>query len=96
MIIPSYTCGPQDKPLLAMTIGAAFDQTVARFSDREALVAREQDVRMTWSELGALVNKSARALLALDIKPGDRVGIWSPNCVQWLVTQFATAKVGAI
>lgn len=96
MSIPSYTCGPQDKPLLAMTIGAAFDQTVARFSDREALVAREQDVRMTWSELGVLVNKSARALLALDIKPGDRVGIWSPNCVQWLVTQFATAKVGAI
>ena len=96
MSIPSYTCGPQDKPLLAMTIGAAFDQTVARFPDREALVAREQDVRMTWSELGVLVNKSARALLALDIKPGERVGIWSPNCVQWLVTQFATAKVGAI
>lgn len=96
MSIPSYTCGPQDKPLLAMTIGAAFDQTVARFPDREALVAREQDVRMTWSELSILVNKSARALLALDIKPGDRVGIWSPNCVQWLVTQFATAKVGAI
>ena len=93
---PSYTCGPQDKPLLAMTIGEAFDQTVARFPDREALVAREQDVRMTWSELGVLVNKSARGLLALDIKPGDRVGIWSPNCVQWLVTQFATAKVGAI
>lgn len=96
MSIPSYTCGPQDKPLLAMTIGAAFDQTVARFPDREALVAREQDIRMTWSELGILVNKSARALLALDIKPGERVGIWSPNCVQWLVTQFATAKVGAI
>ena len=96
MSIPSYTCGPQDKPLLAMTIGEAFDQTVARFPDREALVAREQDIRMTWSELGVLVNKSARALLALNIKPGDRVGIWSPNCVQWLVTQFATAKVGAI
>ncbi len=92
----SYTCGPQGKPLLAMTIGAAFDQTVARFPDREALVVREQTVRMTWSELGVLVDKSARALLALDIKPGDRVGIWSPNCVQWLVTQFATAKVGAI
>ncbi len=96
MSIPSYTCGPQDKPLLAMTIGEAFDQTVARFPDREALVAREQDIRMSWSELGVLVNKSARALLALDIKPGERVGIWSPNCVQWLVAQFATAKVGAI
>ncbi|HKM36378.1 MAG TPA: AMP-binding protein [Thiopseudomonas sp.] len=96
MSIPSYTCGLQDKPLLAMTIGAAFDQTVARFPDREALVAREQDIRMTWSELGVLVNKSARGLLALGIKPGDRVGIWSPNCVQWLVSQFATAKVGAI
>lgn len=96
MSIPSYTCGPQDKPLLAMTIGEAFDQTVARFPDREALVAREQDIRMSWSELGVLVNKSARALLALDIKLGERVGIWSPNCVQWLVAQFATAKVGAI
>lgn len=93
---PSYTCGLQDKPLLAMTIGEAFDQTVARFPDREALVASEQDIRMTWAELGVLVNKSARALLALEIKPGDRVGIWSPNCVQWLVSQFATAKVGAI
>jgi len=93
---PSYTCGLQDKPLLAMTIGEAFDQTVTRFPDREALVASEQDIRMTWAELGVLVNKSARALLALEIKPGDRVGIWSPNCVQWLVSQFATAKVGAI
>ncbi|WP_373332485.1 AMP-binding protein [Thiopseudomonas alkaliphila] len=96
MSLPSYTCGPQDKPLLAMTIGEAFDQTVARFPEREAIVAREQDLRMTWTELSELVNKSARALLALNIKPGDRVGIWSPNCVQWLVTQFATAKVGAI
>ena len=96
MSIPSYTCGTQDKPLLAMTIGEAFDKTVALYPDREAVVAREQGIRMTWSELGNLVNKSARALLALDIKPGERVGIWSPNCVQWLVTQFATAKVGAI
>src|SRR5690606_11056927 len=96
MSLPSYTRGPEGSPLIAMTIGEAFDQTVARYPDREAVVVREQDVRMTWTELSTLVNKSARALLALGVEPGDRVGIWSPNCIQWLVVQFATAKVGAI
>lgn len=96
MSLPSYTRGPEGSPLMAMTIGEAFDQTVARYPDREAVVVREQDVRMTWTELSTLVNKSARALLALGVEPGDRVGIWSPNCIQWLVVQFATAKVGAI
>lgn len=95
MSLPSYTRGAQ-APLLAMTIGEAFDQTVAQYPDREAVVSREQDVRMTWTELSELVNKSARALLALGVEPGDRVGIWSPNCLQWMVVQYATAKVGAI
>lgn len=95
MSLPSYTRGAQ-APLLSMTIGEAFDQTVARYPDREAVVSREQDVRMTWSELSILVNKSARALLALGIEPGERVGIWSPNCLQWMVVQYATAKVGAV
>lgn len=95
MSLPSYTRGAQ-APLLAMTIGEAFDQTVARYPDREAVVSREQDVRMTWTELSVLVNKSARALLALGVEPGDRVGIWSPNCLQWMVVQYATAKVGAV
>lgn len=95
MSLPSYTRGAQ-APLLSLTIGEAFDQTVAKYPEREAVISREQNVRMTWSELSELVNKSARALLALGVEPGDRVGIWSPNCLQWMVVQYATAKVGAI
>lgn len=95
MSLLSYTQGAQ-APLLPMTIGAAFDRTVAKYPEREAVVSREQNIRMTWSELGELVNKSARGLLALGVKPGDRVGIWSPNCLQWMVVQYATAKIGAI
>ncbi|MFT0213829.1 AMP-binding protein [Pseudomonas sp. F1_0610] len=96
MSLPSYTCGPQEKPLLAMTIGEAFDRTVAKFPDREALVVRQQCLSLTWRALSETVNKAAKALLALGLKPGDRLGIWSPNCMQWLVTQFATAKAGVI
>lgn len=95
MSLPSYTRGAQ-APLLSLTIGEAFDQTVAKYPEREAVISREQNVRMTWGELSELVNKSARALLALGVEPGDRVGIWSPNCLQWMVVQYATAKVGAI
>ena len=92
----SYTCGPQDQPLLAMTIGQAFDDTVARFASREALVVRHQRLRYSWSELAEQVDRCARALLALGVQVGDRVGIWAPNCAEWCITQFASAKVGAI
>lgn len=92
----SYTRGPQDKPLLAMTVGAAFDATVERFAAREALVVRHQSLRYTWAELAEVVNGIARAFLALGLRPGDRLGIWAPNCAQWCVTQFASAKVGAV
>ena len=92
----SYTCGPQDQPLLAMTIGQAFDDTVARFAGREALVVRHQQLRYSWSELAEQVDRCARALLALGVQVGDRVGIWAPNCAEWCITQFASAKVGAI
>lgn len=93
---PSYTRGRQDKPLLAMTIGAAFDATASRFASREALVVRHQNLRYTWAELSATVNAIARAFLALGLRQGDRVGIWAPNCAQWCITQFASAKVGAV
>ena len=96
MSLPSYTCGPQTKPLLAMTIGAAFDRAVERFSDREALVVRHQNLRYTWAQLAEEVNRCARGLLALGLQPGDRLGIWSPNNAQWCITQFATAKVGVV
>ncbi len=96
MSLPSYTCGPQTKPLLAMTIGAAFDRTVERFSDREALVVRHQNLRYTWAQLAEEVDRCARSLLALGLQPGERVGIWSPNNAQWCIAQFATAKVGVV
>lgn len=96
MSLPSYTCGSQDKPLLAMTIGAAFDRAVERFSDREALVVRHQNRRYTWAQLANEVDRCARGLLALGLKSGERVGIWSPNNAEWCIAQFATAKLGVV
>ncbi len=96
MSLPSYTCGPQTKPLLAMTIGAAFDRAVERFAEREALVVRHQNLRYTWAQLADEVECCARGLLALGLQPGERVGIWSPNNAQWCITQFATAKIGVV
>ena len=96
MSLPSYTCGPQDKSLLAMTIGAAFDRTVSRFPTREALVVRHQGLRYTWAELGEAVDRCARAFIALGLEPGERLGIWSPNRAEWCIAQFASAKAGVI
>jgi fatty-acyl-CoA synthase len=93
---PSYTRGRQDRPLLTQTIGQAFDATVARCADGEALVARHQGLRYSWRQLAEQVDVHARALMALGVNTGDRVGIWSPNCTQWCILQLASAKVGAI
>jgi fatty-acyl-CoA synthase len=93
---PSYTCGRQDQPLLTLTIGQAFDATVARCADGEALVVRHQGLRYSWRQLAEQVDVHARALMALGVNTGDRVGIWSPNCAQWCILQLASAKVGAI
>lgn len=93
---PSYTQGSQDKPLLAMTIGEAFDLTVARYPGREALIVRHQNVRLTWQALAEEVERCASALMALGVEQGDRLGIWAPNCMEWCVTQFASARIGAI
>ncbi len=92
----SYVSGTSAKPLLGTTIGDAFDQTVARFPDREALVVRQQNLRYTWSQLRDEVDRCARGLLAMGIQKGQRVGIWAPNRAEWTITQFATAKIGAI
>jgi fatty-acyl-CoA synthase len=92
----SYTRGSQDKALLAMTIGQAFDNTVAQYPDGEALVVRHQQLRYTWRQLADAVDLHARALLALGLQAGDRLGIWAPNCAQWCITQFASAKIGVI
>ncbi|RII78299.1 AMP-binding protein [Pseudomonas monteilii] len=93
---PSYTRGRQDQALLTQTIGQAFDDTVARCTDSEALVSRHQGLRYSWRQLAEQVDTHARALMALGVNTGDRVGIWSPNCAQWCILQLASAKVGAI
>jgi fatty-acyl-CoA synthase len=96
MSAPSYSHGTFDIPLLGDTIGGHFERTAARFADRPALVSRQQDVRLTYAELDAGVDAVASGLLRAGIAAGDRVGIWAPNCAEWLLVQYATAKVGAI
>jgi fatty-acyl-CoA synthase len=93
---PSYVSGTSTIPLLGETIGAAFDRTAERFGHREALVSRHQNVRYTYAELAAAVDKVARGLLAMGFDAGDRLGIWAPNCAEWPLVQFATAKLGII
>jgi len=92
----SYASGVAAKPLLGQTIGENLEQAVARFGDREALVVRHQDVRLTYAELDERVNALARGLLGAGLRKGDRAGIWAPNCAEWVLTQFATAKAGII
>ena len=92
----SYDAGPTDTPILEETIGANFERTVAAHPDTLALVDRGQGLRYTYAELNAEVDLIARGLMARGIDKGDRVGVWSPNCAQWIVTQLATAKIGAI
>ncbi|MDR1076192.1 MAG: AMP-binding protein [Xanthomonadaceae bacterium] len=92
----SYTQGRQDKPLLTSTIGAVLDETAARFPRREALVVHHQDLRFTWAELTAETEVMARALMAIGLDAGDRLGIWAPNCAEWCIAQFASAKAGVV
>src|ERR1700683_1642016 len=92
----SYTSATSDTPLLGDTIGANFDRTAARFPDRLALVDVPARLRFTYAELKDEVDALAYALLGTGIAKGDRVGIWSPNRAEWVVTQYATAKIGAI
>jgi len=92
----SYASGPADKALLGTPIPKLFDQIVAQHSDREAVVSIHQDVRLTYAQLADRVNKLAKAFISAGFEKGDRVGIWSPNNVEWLTTQYATAKAGII
>jgi fatty-acyl-CoA synthase len=92
----SYTSGTSDVPLLGLTIGDMFDETVARCPDNEALVSRHQGLRYTYRQLQVEVDRCARALIALGVEKGQRVGIWAPNCAEWAITQLATSKLGAI
>jgi fatty-acyl-CoA synthase len=94
--VPSYTSATSDVPLLGDTIGANLARTVERFAERDALVDVPTGRRWTYRELDADVDWLARGLLARGIRKGDRVGIWSPNCAEWVLVQYATAKVGAV
>jgi len=96
MLTQSYVHGASDKPLIGETIGVNFSGAVMRWGDREALVVRHQNIRWTYAELAREVDAFAAGLLALGLEPGDRIGIWSPNNAEWVVTQFATAKAGLI
>lgn len=92
----SHTAGTTDVPLLDQTIPDNLDATVAQFGDREALVDVQQGVRWTYREFSDRVTGLARGLLAAGVATGDRVGIWAPNCAEWTLTQYATARIGAI
>jgi fatty-acyl-CoA synthase len=92
----SYVHGVSSVPLLGETIGANLRRTVERFGSSEALVVRHQNYRATYAELWEQTTRAARGLLARGVKKGDRVGIWSPNRAEWVVIQYATARIGAI
>jgi fatty-acyl-CoA synthase len=92
----SYAHGESDIPLLEETIGTCLRRTVARFPRREALVVGHQGYRATYAELWRQVDEAARALIAHGVRTGDRVGLWAPNRFEWVVIQYATARVGAI
>ena len=93
---PSYVHGASNVALIGETIGCHFDRTVMHWGDRPALIVRQQGIRWSYRELGAKVDAFAAGLLALGLQPGERIGIWSPNSAEWVVTQFATAKAGLI
>jgi fatty-acyl-CoA synthase len=92
----AYVQGPGESPLRGETIGQMWDDVVAVHGARPALVSRHQEIRWSYAELHEQVERCARALLAAGVAKGDRVGIWSPNNAEWVIVQFATAKIGAI
>ncbi len=92
----SYAHGACEEPLLGETIAQNLDSTIARVPDAEALVSVHQGVRYTYREFGEAVEKLAGGMLAAGLSKGDRVGVWGPNCAEWALVQFATAKLGVI
>src|SRR6201989_3549619 len=92
----SYVHGVSDTPFIGDAIGTHFDGIVERFAERDALIVRHQQICWTYRELKERVDAFAAGLLALGLKRGDRIGIWSPNNAEWVITQFATAKAGLI
>ena len=91
----SYAKGP-DGPLLENTIAEVFRETVGRFPDHLALISRHQNLRLTFAELNAQVERAARGLAGLGLGARDRIGVWSSNCVEWIVLNLACARIGAV
>ena len=92
----SWVKGAAAPPLLETTIGQALDAAAAKWGEAEALVSAHQGLRWSWASLARRADAMAAGLLALGLGPGDRIGIWSPNCAEWVLVQFAAAKVGVI
>jgi fatty-acyl-CoA synthase len=92
----SFVCGSSDEPLIYETIGDALDRVVDQWGEKEAIVIRHQHIRWTYRQLGAAIDAFAAGLLALDLQRGDRIGIWSPNNIEWVIAQFASARAGLI
>ena len=92
----SFVEGSREVPLKHETIGRAFDETAHRFARRDALIVPQQQVRWSYAELQQRVDLFAAGLLSLGLNPGDRIGIWAPNCAEWTITQFASTKAGLI
>ncbi len=93
---PSYAHGAVDRPLLYMTIGECLRRIAGQHSEKEALVSVHQDRRFTYGQFDQVTDQLAKGLLRLGVKKGDRVGIWAVNCWEWVATQFATSKIGAV
>ncbi|MFZ0775585.1 MAG: AMP-binding protein, partial [Xanthobacteraceae bacterium] len=91
----SYVHGASEQPLIGQTIGQFFDAVCDKWPARPALVVRHQRVRLSYGELRQQVDRLAAGLLTLGLDPGDRIGIWSPNNSEWVLTQFATAKANS-
>ena len=92
----SFSSGPTKQMLMNETIGECLRKTAASYPDHDALIVRHQDIRWNYTEYLQKIDELATGLLALGIEPGDRVGIWAPNCSEWCLAQFATASMGAI
>ena len=95
-MLASFVCSTSSVPLRYVTVGRLLDEAVEKWPDRPALIVRHQDIRWTWRELGRAADDLAASLVELGLKPGERIGIWSPNRYEWVVTQFASAKAGLI
>lgn len=95
-LTPSYVHGVSETPLLGLTIGACLEMIAGRWPNNDAVIVCDQELRLSYAELNREADALAAGLLAIGLKPGERIGIWSPNNVEWVITQFATAKAGLI